>query len=107
MLKNRRYENRKLLNAAKSCPICMCCGKVNDGTIIGAHMNGTFAHLFGRGMGVKPNDSVVAFVCQRCHCDLDGIREHDEDGTRHSLKFAIAILKSHDWLFKWMPEVFS
>lgn len=106
MLKNKRYQNKKILDAARDCPTCMVCGKHNDGTIVGAHFNGIYAPVFGRGMGVKPGDSVVAFVCHRCHSDLDGVREHDEDGTRHSLKFAIAILKSHDWLFRHRPEVF-
>lgn len=105
--KTARYINKKILNAARDCPACMLCDKANDGTIVGAHLNGIYASLFGRGMGAKPSDSVVAFVCHRCHSDLDGIRGHDEDGTRHSLKFAIAILKSHDWLFRHMPGVFK
>lgn len=102
MLKNKPYRNKKILQAAKDCPVCMMCGKPNDGTVVGAHLSGMRSHEFGKGIGQKASDSVVAYLCYQCHESMD--QYHDGDGIRRSEKFLLAIVRSHDWLFRKMKS---
>lgn len=60
------YRNRKLLDAARDQP-CMCCG-IQDGTIVAAHSNQS---RHGKGMSIKAHDCFIAFLCHRCHSELD------------------------------------
>lgn len=107
-LKQKRYENKKILKAAKDCPVCMNCGRLNQGgDIVAAHLNGIRAYEFYRGTGQKPSDSVTAFICFTCHQEFDGEREHDESGIKHSEKFLLAVARTHDWLFRNKPEIFK
>jgi len=61
------YRNKKLLDSARDRP-CVLCG-IGDGTTVAAHSN---ALEHGRGIGLKTPDFMVAYVCQRCHDQIDG-----------------------------------
>lgn len=60
------YRNRKLLDLAHGQP-CMHCG-AEDGTVVAAHSN---ASEHGKGLGIKAHDGMIAFLCHRCHFELD------------------------------------
>ena len=60
------YRNKKLLDAARGQP-CMHCG-IEDGTTVAAHSNQA---KHGKGMSIKAHDCFVAFLCFRCHAQLD------------------------------------
>ena len=60
------YRNPKLLKLARLAP-CMACG-ADDGTIVAAHSN---QGRDGKGMGMKASDAAIAFLCYRCHTDID------------------------------------
>jgi len=60
------YRNPKLLKLAKG-QRCVMCG-ADDGTIVSAHSN---LSEHGKGMGIKADDSMVAWLCHRCHSNLD------------------------------------
>jgi len=62
------YRNPKILALAKECPVCMDCGKRNDGTLVAAHSNQS---RDGKGMGIKAHDYRVAFICHDCHAEID------------------------------------
>lgn len=61
------FRSQKLRDLAKEAPICFCCGKANDGTVVGAHSN---AIQDGHGAGQKAHD-LLAYVCADCHRDID------------------------------------
>ena len=60
------YRNRKLLNLANG-QACQHCG-IQDGTVVAAHSNQS---RHGKGTGIKANDCFVAWLCNRCHVELD------------------------------------
>lgn len=60
------FRSRKLTKAANGRP-CVLCGSV--GTTVAAHSN-SLAH--GRGAYHKAPDYFVAYLCQRCHDEVDG-----------------------------------
>lgn len=60
------FRSPKLLQAARDEP-CVLCRSV--GTTVAAHSN---ALEHGRGAGFKAPDYYVAYVCQRCHDEIDG-----------------------------------
>jgi len=60
------YRNRALLDTARDQP-CMSCG-AQDGTIVAAHSNW---HRHGKGMSIKSHDCFIAFLCVRCHHEVD------------------------------------
>lgn len=62
------YRNRKLLDLARECPMCMSCGRANDGTIVAAHSNQL---RDGKGTGIKAADYRIAFLDHVCHAELD------------------------------------
>lgn len=66
LMKEPRYENRKLLDIARGM-VCSGCG-ADDGTIVMAHSN---ASEHGKGKGLKSHDCFVAALCFRCHTWLD------------------------------------
>lgn len=61
------YYSKKLLDAARDRP-CVLCGN-DDGTVVAAHSN-SLAH--GRGFAHKSPSYYVAYVCHRCHDEIDG-----------------------------------
>lgn len=60
------YRNRQLLDLARD-QACVMCG-AQDGTIVSAHSN---LSEHGKGMGIKADDSMVAWLCNNCHVNLD------------------------------------
>lgn len=60
------FRSRKLLQAANGIP-CVLCRSI--GTTVAAHSN---AQEHGRGFAHKPPDYYVAYLCQRCHDEVDG-----------------------------------
>ncbi|ARQ46699.1 DUF1364 family protein [Oxalobacter formigenes] len=62
------YRNKKLLDLARHSPMCFCCGKVNDGTVVAAHSNQL---RDGKGKGIKAYDFRVAYLCNGCHSEID------------------------------------
>lgn len=62
------YRNKKLLDAARYAPYCMSCQRLNDGTVVAAHSN---QQRDNKGVGTKSHDYRVAFLCARCHADID------------------------------------
>lgn len=60
------YVSHKLRKAAEG-RACVLCGSV--GTTVGAHSN-SLAH--GRGMSHKCPDYYMAYLCHRCHDEVDG-----------------------------------
>lgn len=89
------YRCRRMLDLAKQAPICFHCGRPNDGTVVGAHINAQWA---GKGMGTKSHD-LVAFLCQRCHGLYDNPGNLQEFGeVLHQHDFLKAQYKSTVWL---------
>lgn len=60
------YRNKKLLGLARD-QACVMCGS-QDGTVVSAHSN---LPEHGKGMGLKADDSMIAWLCHRCHSELD------------------------------------
>lgn len=57
----------------------MFCSRVfNDGSIVAAHSNQL---RDGKGKGIKANDYMVAYLCYRCHVDIDERRVDDPNGS--------------------------
>ncbi len=94
LYKSENYRSRKLLDSFRHAPKCFCCGKVNDGTVVGAHAGG---HEYGKGMGLKAHDWAIAGLCSLCHYDVDQGNKprHERDAMWLS-----AHIKTMDWLFK-------
>lgn len=94
------YRNRKLLDLANGAP-CMSCG-ANDGTIVAAHANWSD---FGKGMSHKASDAAIAFMCYRCHSEID-------QGSRLSkverrVKWIEAAVKTWIWLVETGKVIIS
>jgi uncharacterized CHY-type Zn-finger protein len=68
------YRNAKILQLAKESP-CQCCGN-DDGTVVAAHRNE------GKGMGLKVSDALIAYMCYKCHHELDNGKELSRDERR-------------------------
>ncbi|MEO8631509.1 MAG: nuclease domain-containing protein [Betaproteobacteria bacterium] len=64
--KASHFKSKKLRDSARGRP-CMFCGIVDD-TVVAAHCN-EGEH---RGMGLKAPDSLIAYLCHRCHDRVDG-----------------------------------
>jgi hypothetical protein len=60
------FRSRKLLDLAKGQP-CVMCG-TEDGTTVAAHSN-LIEH--GKGTGIKAHDGMTAWLCMKCHYELD------------------------------------
>lgn len=60
------FRSRKLLDLARD-QACVMCGN-QDGTIVAAHSN-LLEH--GKGMGMKAHDGMCAWLCNRCHTEMD------------------------------------
>lgn len=60
------FRSPKLLALARG-QACVMCG-CQDGTIVSAHSN-LLEH--GKGKGIKAHDGMTAWLCMRCHVELD------------------------------------
>lgn len=61
-----RLKSEKIRLDARDQP-CQSCG-AQDGTVVNAHCN----DMEFRGMGVKSDDSLTAWLCGYCHSIADG-----------------------------------
>jgi len=59
-------RSRKLLDAARD-EACTLCG-AQDGTVVAAHSNWLED---GRGASHKADDIYIAFLCHKCHYEID------------------------------------
>lgn len=87
------YRNRRLLDLAEG-QACVMCG-TQDGTVVPAHSN---LSEHGKGMGIKADDSMVMWLCHRCHSRLD----QGGDMTRADRRdFTLtAICKTHQAMWR-------
>lgn len=67
--KTKVFRCKQILRMAKGMP-CTHCG-INNNTTVAAHQNGLQS---GRGAGLKGNDFLVAYLCDKCHFDYDNSR---------------------------------
>lgn len=60
----------KLLQLAKHAPRCFWpdCGAYNHGQVVAAHSN---QQCHGKGMQIKAHDIFIAYLCEKCHRELD------------------------------------
>lgn len=87
------YRNKKLLQLAKKVPVCMCCGKPSDGTIVACHSD---QQLDGKGCGIKAHDFRIFYGCSECNGITDNKR-YDREQKR--AMFENAHRKTIGWLF--------
>lgn len=71
------HRDKKLTQLARG-QSCVNCG-VEDGTTVWAHSN-QYEH--GKGAGIKAHDCMGAFLCMRCHTELDQGKEMTRDERR-------------------------
>ena len=65
-----RLKSKRITDDARG-QICMRCG-AEDGTTVNAHCN----DMEFRGMGMKSDCSLTAWLCQSCHDLVDGRAGH-------------------------------
>lgn len=87
------YRNRKLLDLAKG-QRCVMCG-ADDGTIVSAHSN---LGEHGKGWGHKADDSMVAWLCHRCHTEYDQGHKMSKEEKRDFILTAIAKTYREMWI---------
>lgn len=87
------YRNRSLLDLAAGM-YCVMCG-AHDGTIVAAHSN---LQEHGKGMGLKADDSMTAWLCYGCHTRLDQGSEMSK-GDRRDFTLT-AICRTYQALWK-------
>ena len=78
------HRDRKLLDLARDMP-CVMCG-AQDGTTVAAHSN---LSEHGKGWGHKADDCMTAWLCYRCHTELDQGRKMDKEQKRDFMLTAI------------------
>ena len=96
------YRNPKLLALAREVPRCFCCGRDNDGTIVGAHAN---MQEMGKGTGFKAAD-LTAYICSKCHDLIDG-RSPGWGSLNRKFEWYRAATLSLRWALETHPEVFA
>jgi len=89
--KNKRYQDGKLLQAAKGQPCIRC--NVQDGTTVAAHIQGDMAHMFAKGLAEKPHDYCVADLCRECHAYMDQYENFQNDDS-YNLEWLTLIVKT-------------
>ena len=68
-IKKDLVTSKKMLEGATD-QACVNCG-ARDGTVVAAHYQGIRSGEFGKGIGRKPQDLLVADLCHRCHRAFD------------------------------------
>lgn len=90
------FRSKKLLDLARG-QACVMCG-CDDGTIVSAHSN-LLEH--GKGKSIKAHDGMIAWLCMRCHTELDqGIRLTKDERRLFTLE---AICKTY--MQMWNKEL--
>ena len=69
MIKKEPITSKKMLAGAKD-QACVNCG-ARDETVVAARYQGIRSNEFGKGMGKKPQDLLVADLCHKCHRAFD------------------------------------
>ena len=69
----KNIRSKKMLRGAEG-QFCVCC-RVNDGTITAAHYQGIRGDAFGRGIGIKCHDFLIADLCYSCHKSMDNYED--------------------------------
>jgi hypothetical protein len=87
------FRSEKLTKAAQHAD-CQSCGKYKPS--VPAHGNW---HQYGKGAGLKAHDCYVAFVCPRCHDEIDG-RVGDLTKEEQHEKWMAAWIKTILFLFQ-------
>lgn len=90
--KQPRITSPKILKAKEGAP-CMRCDKMAHDA---CHLQGMRAHSFGKAMGKKSHDFMVAFLCRQCHIEMDN---HIAESSKmvHSEEFLFLIAKT--WMY--------
>ena len=69
------YRSPQLLSLAKLAPHCFRCFAPNEGQVVAAHSNQL---RDGKGTGIKAHDFRIAWMCDRCHMEIDqGVGDKD------------------------------
>lgn len=89
------YRNKKILGLANEIEKCTGCGKFADGTITAAHSNQL---IDGKGAGIKAHDYRVAYLCSKCHYELDQGKNLDKSSRK--AMWEEAHRKTIGWLFE-------
>ena len=69
------------------------CGSA-DGTVVAAHSN-LLEH--GKGKGLKAHDGMMAWLCYRCHSELDQGRKMSKEERRDFMLTAICRTYEQMW----------
>lgn len=88
------WRNEKIKRLANSAPHCMACERHNEGQVVAAHSNQS---RDGKGMQIKAHDFRVAYLCDKCHMEID----QGKDLTRldRIQKWEEAHRATIEWLF--------
>lgn len=81
---------KKLTASANGVP-CMCCG-IQDGTVVSAHRNE------GKGTSLKTPDWQIAYLCNKCHFELDNGKDLTKEERRNM--WNAAYVKTVDYWFR-------
>ena len=91
--KTNHYRCPAILNAARHAPHCMDCDAANVGNVVAAHSNQL---ADGKGKSIKAHDYRIAYLCDRCHHEIDfGQQSREEKRDR----WERAHRRSIGWLF--------
>jgi len=93
-----QFRNRKWLDMARG-QSCVVCESMDD-SVVAAHSN-LLEH--GKGKGIKADDSMVAWLCYRCHTEYDQGMKMDKVEKRDFILTAIVktyLLASRKGLIK-------
>lgn len=88
------YRNHELLGLARLAPHCMGCERRNEGQVVSAHSN---ASSDGKGLGLKASDACVAFLCDKCHFEVD---QGPASWTEKRVAWFNAYVKTMRWLIE-------
>ena len=89
------YRNPKLLKLAKEVPVCLLCGKHNDGDVVACHSEQL---RDGFGKGIKSHDYRIAYMCGECHFNTSESIEFNRE-EKHEL-WEQGHRESIGWLFE-------
>ena len=86
-------RDKDWLAAVGSLKLCALCGANGEQV---AHYSGRYAHVLGRGRGVKASDHATCKLCKSCHDWLDSYAGGNDD--ERTIMFLLAILRSQQYL---------
>jgi len=89
------YRNQKLRDVAEKCETCLDCGRYAKGQVVAAHSN---QMRDGKGKGIKAHDYRVAYVCEKCHAEIDQFINMTR--TEAVERWELAHRKTIAWLFE-------